>query len=107
MRNDPAIVTNVYREVVYESPSSEEMRFFKEAVLTTSCTAGQGWIPEGIQQSLFTCDKHEHLLPLEQAINARWSDRVNVSFSTVTCLEVMAGGVERACAGGRGESARL
>ena len=38
---------------------------------------------------------HEQLLPLEQAINARWGDRVNVSFSTLTCLEVMAGGVSK------------
>ncbi|RXY82746.1 sugar/pyridoxal phosphate phosphatase YigL, partial [Klebsiella pneumoniae] len=37
----------------------------------------------------------EHLLPLEQAMNARWGDRVNVSFSTLTCLEVMAGGVSK------------
>lgn len=43
----------------------------------------------------FTCDSHEQLLPLEQAINARWGDRVNVSFSTLTCLEVMAGGVSK------------
>jgi hydroxymethylpyrimidine pyrophosphatase-like HAD family hydrolase len=43
----------------------------------------------------FTCEDHEHLLPLEQAINARWGDRVNVSFSTLTCLEVMAGGVSK------------
>ncbi|MNP28290.1 Pyridoxal phosphate phosphatase YigL [compost metagenome] len=43
----------------------------------------------------FTTDSHEALLPLEQAINARWGDRVNVSFSTLTCLEVMAGGVSK------------
>ena len=43
----------------------------------------------------FTTDSHERLLPLEQAINARWGDRVNVSFSTLTCLEVMAGGVSK------------
>jgi hypothetical protein len=41
---------------------------------------------------------------VEQAINARWGDRVNVSFSTLTCLEVMAGGVERSCAGSGSES---
>lgn len=32
---------------------------------------------------------------LEQAIAARWGDRVNVSFSLPTCLEVMAGGVSK------------
>ena len=51
--------------------------------------------PEGISKVFFTCESHEALLPLEQAINARWGDRVNVSFSTLTCLEVMAGGVSK------------
>ncbi len=32
---------------------------------------------------------------MEDAINARWGDRVNVSFSFPTCLEVMAGGVSK------------
>ncbi len=32
---------------------------------------------------------------MEQAIEARWGDRVNVSFSLPTCLEVMAGGVSK------------
>ncbi|MBR7249926.1 HAD hydrolase family protein, partial [Klebsiella variicola] len=50
---------------------------------------------EGVSKVFFTSDTHEKLLPLEQAINARWGDRVNVSFSTLTCLEVMAGGVSK------------
>ncbi len=50
---------------------------------------------------------HEQLLPLEQAINARWGDRVNVSFSTLTCLEVMAGGVSKGHAGSSGEETGL
>ena len=78
VHNNPDIVTNVYRddEWFMNRHRPEEMRFFKEAVF-------------------FTCVNHEELLPLEQAMNARWGDRVNVSFSTLTCLEVMAGGVSK------------
>jgi Predicted hydrolases of the HAD superfamily len=50
---------------------------------------------DGISKVFFTCDDPEHLVPLEQAIEARWGDRVNVSFSLPTCLEVMAGGVSK------------
>ncbi|STS87496.1 Cof protein [Klebsiella variicola] len=64
--------------------------------------------PQGISKVFFTCEDHEHLLPLEQAMNARWGDRVNVSFSTLTCLEVMAGGVSKGHAlEAVGENARL
>ncbi|MGU0055606.1 hypothetical protein ACVXG7_04325 [Enterobacter hormaechei] len=73
----------------------EEMRFFKEAVFQYS-SVQPGLLGAGRDQKVFfTCVNHEELLPLEQAINARWGDRVNVSFSTLTCLEVMAGGVSK------------
>lgn len=74
----------------------EEMRFFKEAVFNYALYEPGLLEPEGVSKVFFTCDSHEKLLPLEQAINARWGDRVNVSFSTLTCLEVMAGGVSKA-----------
>ncbi len=73
----------------------EEMRFFKEAVFKYALYEPGLLEPEGVSKVFFTCDSHEQLLPLEQAINARWGDRVNVSFSTLTCLEVMAGGVSK------------
>ncbi|VFT73112.1 Cof protein [Klebsiella aerogenes] len=109
-RNDPKIVTNVYREDEWymNRHRPEEMRFFKEAVFNYKLYEPGELDPQGISKVFFTCEDHEHLLPLEQAMNARWGDRVNVSFSTLTCLEVMAGGgIEGACAGGGGENARL
>ncbi|MGK7355478.1 sugar/pyridoxal phosphate phosphatase YigL, partial [Salmonella enterica] len=51
--------------------------------------------PEGVSNVFFTSDPHEKLLPLEQAINARWGARVNASFSPLTCPAVMAGGVSQ------------
>ncbi len=56
-------------------------------VLTTSCTSRASWILKGSAKS-FYCDNHEHLLPLEAGDQRPLGRRVNVSFSTVTCLEV-------------------
>lgn len=81
--------------MVYESPSPGRDALFKEAVFNYALYEPGLLEPEGVSKVFFTCDSHEKLLPLEQAINARWGDRVNVSFSTLTCTEVMAGGVSK------------
>lgn len=97
VNDNPDIITNVYRddEWFMNRHRPEEMRFFKEAVFKYALYEPGLLEPEGVSKVFFTCDSHEQLLPLEQAINARWGDRVNVSFSTLTCLEVMAGGVSK------------
>ncbi|KUV31367.1 hydrolase [Escherichia coli] len=97
VNDNPDIITNVYRddEWFMNRHRPEEMRFFKEAVFNYALYEPGLLEPEGVSKVFFTCDSHEKLLPLEQAINARWGDRVNVSFSTLTCLEVMAGGVSK------------
>ena len=97
VHNNPDIITNVYRDDDWfmNRHRPDEMRFFKEAVFNYSLYEPGLLEPEGISKVFFTCEDHEHLLPLEQAMNARWGDRVNVSFSTLTCLEVMAGGVSK------------
>ena len=97
MHNHPDIITNIYRddEWFISRHRPDEMRFFQEAVFQYSLYEPGLLESEGISKVFFTCDTHETLLPLEQAINARWGDRVNVSFSTLTCLEVMAGGVSK------------
>lgn len=97
VHNNPDIFTNIYREdewfINRERP--EDMRYFKDTVFNFKLYE-QGMLePEGVSKVFFTSHSHEILLPLEQAINARWGDRVNVSFSTLTCLEVMAGGVSK------------
>nr|VXZ90072.1 HMP-PP phosphatase [Klebsiella pneumoniae] len=109
VRNDPKIVTNVYREDEWymNRHRPEEMRFFKEAVFNYKLYEPGELDPQGISKVFFTCEDHEHLLPLEQAMNARWGDRVNVSFSTLTCRKSWRVGYRRACAGGGGEDARL
>lgn len=97
VHTSPDIITNVYRddEWFMNRHRPEEMRFFKEAIFNYSLYEPGLLEPQGISKVFFTSPHHEKLLVLEQAINARWGDRVNVSFSTLTCLEVMAGGVSK------------
>ena len=74
---NPDIVTNVYRddEWFMNRHRPDEMRFFKEAVFNYSLFEPALLEPEGVSKVFFTTDSHERLLPLEQAINARWGDR--------------------------------
>jgi hypothetical protein len=68
--------------VVYEPPSPGRDAFLQRSGIQLQLYEPGLLDPEGISKVFFTCDSHEELLPLEQAINARWGDRVNVSFST-------------------------
>lgn len=59
--------------MVYESPSPGRDALFKEAVFQYALYEPGLLEPEGVSKVFFTCDSHEQLLPLEQAINARWA----------------------------------
>ncbi|MCE0491642.1 sugar/pyridoxal phosphate phosphatase YigL [Pantoea sp. Mb-10] len=94
---DPEILTHVYRddEWFINRHAPEEQDYFRESVFMYQVYQ-PGILPtDGISKVFFTCDDPARLVPLEQAIEARWGDRVNVSFSLPTCLEVMAGGVSK------------
>ncbi|MCW2479087.1 sugar/pyridoxal phosphate phosphatase YigL [Candidatus Symbiopectobacterium sp. NZEC135] len=95
--SNPEMLTHVYRgdEWFMSRSRPEEERFFQESVFKYKLFEPGLLGTDGVSKVFFTCDSHEKLLPLEEAINARWGDRVNVSFSTLSCLEVMAGGVSK------------
>ncbi|MCU5772184.1 sugar/pyridoxal phosphate phosphatase YigL [Erwiniaceae bacterium BAC15a-03b] len=95
--NDQDILTNVYRddEWFLNRHRPEEKRFFRESIFNYQLFEPGMLDTTGVSKVFFTCDDPDVLLPLEQAILARWGDRVNVSFSFPTCLEVMAGGVSK------------
>lgn len=97
VRDDADIITNVYRgdDWFMSRHRPEMMEYFQEGDFSYELFEPGLLETDGVSKVFFTCDDHDKLLPLEQAINARWGDRVNVSFSTVTCLEVMAGGVSK------------
>lgn len=95
--DNPAITTHIYRndEWYMSKDDPEEQAFYQESVFPYKLFQ-PGLLPsDGICKVFYGCEDHEQLLVLEEAINARWGDRVNVSFSFPTCLEVMAGGVSK------------
>ncbi|OZI15034.1 sugar/pyridoxal phosphate phosphatase YigL [Sodalis-like symbiont of Philaenus spumarius] len=97
VHQDPRILTNVFRnyEWFMNRHLSDQEDFFRESTFKYHVYQ-QGALPtDGICKVYFTCDDHQRLLVLEEALNARWGDRVNVSFSLPVCLEVMAGGVSK------------
>ncbi|RWR02742.1 hydrolase [[Pantoea] beijingensis] len=95
--DDPDILTNVYRddEWYLNRRHPDEEKYFQESIFTCRLFEPGMLDAGGVSKVFFTCDDADKLLPLEQAIQARWGDRVNVSFSFPTCLEVMAGGVSK------------
>lgn len=93
----PAILTHVYRddEWFMSRAHPAEQDYFRESVFTYQVYE-PGMLPgDNISKVFFTSDDPDALIPLELALQARWDDRVNVSFSLPTCLEVMAGGVSK------------
>ncbi|PLV60604.1 sugar/pyridoxal phosphate phosphatase YigL [Erwinia sp. E602] len=95
--HNPDIFTNVYRDEEWflNRHRPEEMDFFRESDFNYQVYEQGQLATDGISKVFFTCADPELLIPLEQALTARWGDRVNVCFSLPTCLEVMAGGVSK------------
>lgn len=94
----PTMVTNVYRgdDWYINRHSPEDLEYFKEAKFGYTLFDDPMTLPaDNISKVYFTGATHEELLVLEKEINLLWGDRVNVSFSTLTCLEVMDGGVSK------------
>ncbi len=95
--SNPDIFTNIYRddEWYLNRHRPEEMDFFCESNFNYQIYEPGSLPTDGISKVFFTCNDAEKLIPLEEALVARWGDRVNVSFSLPTCLEVMGGGVSK------------
>ncbi|WP_092878830.1 sugar/pyridoxal phosphate phosphatase YigL [Izhakiella capsodis] len=93
----PHVFTNVYRDEAWflNRDRPEEEDFFRESNFAYQIYQDGGLPTDGISKVFFTCSDPDQLDPIEQALLARWGDRVNVSFSLPTCLEVMAGGVSK------------
>ncbi|OON38599.1 sugar/pyridoxal phosphate phosphatase YigL [Izhakiella australiensis] len=93
----PQVFTNVYRDEMWflnrERPEEED--FFRESNFNYQVYQPGELPTDGISKVFFTCSDPSQLEPVEQALLARWGDRINISFSLPTCLEVMAGGVSK------------
>lgn len=97
VRQQPHIITNIYRndEWLMDRHQPEELRFFQEARFDYEVFDPEQFDTLGISKIFFICPNHDTLFQLEQQINSRWGQRINASFSTISCLEVMAGNVSK------------
>jgi Cof subfamily protein (haloacid dehalogenase superfamily) len=95
--SDPDIETHVYKNDDWftNRDCADADEFFQESVFNYQLFNADELDTEGVCKVFYTCPSHERLTHIEDAINARWGDRVNASFSTVNCLEIMAGGVSK------------
>jgi len=97
VHDDPEILTNVYRRDDWYMNRSQldQQNFFCESDFSYQLYEPSQLPTDGICKVYFTSDNHQRLMALEDTLNARWGDRVNVCFSLPVCLEVMAGGVSK------------
>ncbi|MXP67652.1 sugar/pyridoxal phosphate phosphatase YigL [Pantoea sp. Aalb] len=95
--DDKLILTHVYRndEWFISRHTPDEQDYFPESVFRYQIYQPSVLPVDGISKVFFTCKNPLLLNSLEESIQTRWGDRVNVSFSLPTCLEVMAGGVSK------------
>ncbi len=94
---DKDILTQIYRDdewfIAYEC--HDDSSFFMESDFQFQTYQPGDFSTIGVSKVFFTCNEHQRLVTLEEALVARFGDRVNVSFSLPICLEVMAGGVSK------------
>jgi Predicted hydrolases of the HAD superfamily len=95
---DPDVLTQIYRDdewfIAHEC--HDDSSFFMESDFRYQLYHPADFSTEGVSKVFFTCNDHQRLLVLEEALVARFGDRVNVSFSLPICLEVMRGGYRKA-----------
>ncbi|ARC54791.1 hydrolase [Candidatus Riesia sp. GBBU] len=95
--DNPNILTNYYSSNLWlinrESP--EQKKFFQESVFRYHVFNRNNFPTVDVSKVYFIGDFHSQLLLLQKRIQNRWGKRVNVSFSSKNCLEVMQGGVSK------------
>lgn len=94
---DQKICTNVFCNDGWFMNRSwaNQKEFFRESIFQHQIYRQGMLSTNGIYKVYYTSDDQQRLLMLEKMFNARWGNRVNVSFSLPICLEVMAGGVSK------------
>lgn len=94
---DLKITTNIFRQNDWLVNRYQFIQkpFFRGSSLNFKIYHKETLPLDGISKIYFTSNDYDRLFNLEKKINDRWKDRVNVSFSLPTCLEVIPGGVSK------------
>ena len=86
------IITHLYTDQGWQCDKAidDVEQFFQESVFNFTLFNPADFNTQGIAKLFYTANSHEELLPLEEILNKRWGDQLNISFSSIDCLEVMA-----------------
>ncbi|MTB68395.1 sugar/pyridoxal phosphate phosphatase YigL [Providencia sp. wls1943] len=93
----PEILTNYYHgdDWFINRESPEQKEFFKESVFNYQLFDPRNFPTSEVCKVYYTSEDHDLLVDLQQRIQRRWQDKVHVTFSLHSCLEVMAGSVSK------------
>ncbi len=101
VENHPLIETHVYKDdgwLINRESQDDVISFFKDSAFNYRRFDGKTLSTENVCKIFYICDKSDVLCELEETIKTRWGNRLNVSFSTINCLEIMKGGVSKGAA---------
>lgn len=93
----PNIVTQVYRgdDWFSNEPVDDAAEFHPDSKIEYHLFDPSDFDLAHVAKVYYSAPEHEMLLPLENELNQRFGDRVNVCFSSPTYLEVMHGSVSK------------
>jgi len=97
------IYTHIYRgdDWLINKEDSYSLSFFEESTFTYQLFNPNDFPTDNIAKMYFTITDgqfHSQLAALKEQLENRFADKINVVFSTMNCLEVMAGGVSKGAA---------
>ncbi|WP_367670623.1 sugar/pyridoxal phosphate phosphatase YigL [Sodalis-like secondary symbiont of Drepanosiphum platanoidis] len=92
-----SIFTNIFRknEWFVNRHYNNQENFFCESSFNYKIFSYKNFPINGIYKIYYTSSNYNNLIKLENILNKKFGKKINVSFSSSTCLEVMAGGVSK------------
>lgn len=97
VHDDPEIIINIFQQNAWliNRYEYDQKSFLKNWGLNYKIYKRNKISYDNINKIYFTSNNYQKLLLLEKELNMRWGCSVNVSFSFLTCLEVVPGGISK------------
>lgn len=97
MEDDPEIIINIFKnnEWLINKYKHNQKPFLKNWGLNYKIYQRNTLSYQYINKIFFTSNNHQKLVFLEKELNMRWGCYVSISFSFLTCLEVVSVGISK------------
>lgn len=95
---DPKIITNIFRDnewLINRKDITYQKNNFQENNITYSTYQKNISLLDGICKIYFASNDHQRLFSLKKKLHKKWNNRINISFSLPTCLEIMPEGISK------------